>query len=419
MAATMSLDTASLVVQPGAEASCQVQVRNTGQVVDQFAVEVLGDAAAWSTVDPPVVNLLPGGATSVTVRFHPPRSPAVRAGAVPFGVLVRSREDADGSVVEEGVIEVAPFAELAADLVPSISRGRRRGDHLLAVDNLGNHPLDVELTVEEPGDVLRFDLDRPALRIEPGTAGFARLRVRPVGLFTRGPDRTHPFQVIVRQPDLQPLALPGSLVQRALLPKWLLPALGVLLALLAAAIVLWFTVLKPAVKSAAREAATEQAQQVTAATQEARQRAMAAEQKAGVAEQKADKAVSATGAGTPGGGGPNQPGTAAVAFRIASNAGPGTFNRFSADPPQPADKTLLVTDLVLQNPFGDSGIVQILRGEDEVLLEVGLNNFRDLDYHYVQALRFTPDKPVMFAVRCQNPAGNCRPSASFSGRLEG
>lgn len=415
----MSLDTASLVVQPGAEASCQVQVRNTGQVVDQFAVEVLGDAAAWSTVDPPVVNLLPGGATSVTVRFHPPRSPAVRAGAVPFGVLVRSREDADGSVVEEGVVEVAPFAELAADLVPSTSRGRRRGDHLLAVDNLGNHPLDVELTVEEPGDVLRFDLDRPALRIEPGTAEFARLRVRPVGLFTRGPDRTHPFQVIVRQPDLQPLALPGSLVQRALLPKWLLPALGVLLALLAAAIVLWFTVLKPAVKSAAREAATEQAQQVTAVAQDARQRVMAA-------EKKVDDAISARTPqpgtpqpGTPGGGGPNQPGAAAVAFRIASNAGPGTFNRFSADPPLPADKTLLVTDLVLQNPFGDSGIVQILRGEDEVLLEVGLNNFRDLDYHYVQALRFTPDKPVMFAVRCQNPAGNCRPSASFSGRLEG
>ncbi|MDQ3029804.1 MAG: hypothetical protein M3R09_07225 [Actinomycetota bacterium] len=83
---------------------------------------------------------------------------------------------------------------------------------------------------------------------------------------------------------------------------------------------------------------------------------------------------------------------------------------------------------MLQNPFGDSGILRIIRevsreGEDPeqtVLLEVGLNNFRDLDYHFVQPLRFQPGETIVLAVNCQTPPprARCTPSASFSGRID-
>ena len=59
---------------------------------------------------------------------------------------------------------------------------------------------------------------------------------------------------------------------------------------------------------------------------------------------------------------------------------------------------------------------------DKVVLETGLANYRDLDYHYVNALRVEPGQPVVVAVNCTTPgngAKQCTPSVSFSGRLLG
>ncbi|HEU0090023.1 MAG TPA: hypothetical protein VFQ77_20620 [Pseudonocardiaceae bacterium] len=107
-------------------------------------------------------------------------------------------------------------------------------------------------------------------------------------------------------------------------------------------------------------------------------------------------------------------------------------DRIAGRTDQVAGRTLAISDLVLQNPSGDSGM-HVMRvagqGEDQqetVLLEVGLDNFLDLDYHFFEPLRFKPGEKIMLAVNCQNPpppgdrdeAENCRPSASFSGYLE-
>ena len=94
------------------------QVRNDGSVVDVFAVDVVGEAAGWASVDPPSVNLYPGAQGTAEVRFMPPRSTAVTAGSKVFGVRVRSQEDPGFSVVEEGVVDVEPFTELGATVVP-------------------------------------------------------------------------------------------------------------------------------------------------------------------------------------------------------------------------------------------------------------------------------------------------------------
>jgi hypothetical protein len=78
----------------------------------------------------------------------------------------------------------------------------------------------------------------------------------------------------------------------------------------------------------------------------------------------------------------------------------------------------------MQNPRGDAGTLVIKRG-DQVLLETGLANFRDLDYHFLEPLTFSPDNPLTIEVSCQTPGapepptGKCRPSVSFSGRLSG
>jgi hypothetical protein len=57
--ALLELEPRTVAATPGDHATVQVRVRNSGSVVDQFNLEVLGDAKAWSTVDPPTLLFFP------------------------------------------------------------------------------------------------------------------------------------------------------------------------------------------------------------------------------------------------------------------------------------------------------------------------------------------------------------------------
>ena len=77
-----------------------------------------------------------------------------------------------------------------------------------------------------------------------------------------------------------------------------------------------------------------------------------------------------------------------------------------------------LTDLVLQNPQGDTGRLRVKRG-DEVLYETALENFRDLDFHYVAPYIFE-GKDLVVEVDCKNPdpAVPCRDAVSVVGFLK-
>ncbi len=445
MGAITSLEHRNITVRPGGEANCSVLVRNTGTVVDQFTVDVLGDAKAWARVDPGTVNLLPDEESTVVISFRPPMSPDTAAGPMPFGVRVNSREDRAGSVIEEGTLEVERFTDIRLELVPRRPRGRRQAKCEVAVDNLGNYPVSLDLDAIDPDRNLRFRPEHTALTLQSGTTTFVGLVVHPEQAFLRGPDRTYPFQVRATGQGLTPTVAEGAMLQQPLLPKWLPLALAALLALVIALVALWFTVFKTSIQSTARQAAAKQVQQVAKTANDAKQQADVAEKVAsGVIPPRIGPHVpppgSPSGANQPPTSAsaapstppstPNVPGGAAaqdaISFRLAADAKRAANNNdFTAYPSDlPADKTALISDLVLQNPFGDSGILQILRKgvdkKDTVLLEVGLNNFRDLDYHFVEPLLFKPGEKIVLAVNCQNPAGqaNCKPSVSFSGRID-
>ncbi len=433
MGASATLSPSVTTAVPGHEVTCPVVVVNTGTVVDQFTVTVVGDAAPWTTVDPPVVGLMPGQSATVTLRFAPPRQADTPAGPVPFAVRVASQEEPHGSVVEEGTVEVAAFAEVALELSPTTVEGATTARFEVVVDNAGNHPVDVELRHEDQGDGLDFRAERSRFTLDAGTAAFIALRVRPRKRFLRGPSVRHQFRVHAVHSGGDPLVADGVMVQRQLLPKWLVPALIALLLLAGLLVALWFAVLRPAVKSAATAAAAEQATELKAQAQQAGQEAAQAKEQAAEVEQKANKALEAAGFDL---GNLDAPPTTTVPpapaaaqptdFRIAANVPIGTnTTTFREIPYTPGDgsQALLLTDLILQNPGGHTGLMRVLRefeGERTVLLEFGLANFRDHDYHWVQPLRFAPGERIILAVNCQNPApaGNCTPAASFSGLLE-
>ncbi|BCJ31904.1 hypothetical protein Asera_60120 [Actinocatenispora sera] len=428
MAAVVRLTEGNVTAEPGSEASCSVRIRNAGPVVDRFAVELVGAARGWTDVEPSVVSLLPGAEDQVVLTFRPPRSSAVGAGSMPFGVKVRSSEDPESSRVEEGELTVQPFTDLGAELIPRTSRGSRTGRHELVVDNNGNHPLTVEIHAADPDRLLDFRIAPALLDLAPGTATFIKLRAQPTRRFLRGDNRTLPFQAFVTAPDVEATTADGAMLQHALLPKSTMKAVALALAVVTALVVLWFTVLKPQVHSEATKAVQQQSAQLSAEANSAKQHAAEAQAQASRAARSAQQAGASPSGGaspTPSGARGAAAGTlensdskTAIDFRITTSVAPGRPGSFTtASHDQPKKTVLWITDMVLQNPQGDTGTLQVRRGRI-VLFEFGLANFRDLDYHFVQPLRFTRTDRVTLAVDCQNPgATKCTPSAYLDGQL--
>ena len=371
-----SLETKTVSVEPGNVASLRVKVQNNGQIVDEFVVDVLGDAASWASSNPPMVRLFPGQEEVVTVTFQPPRAAGVRSGDVPFAVRVQPRQDTAGSTVEEGVVSVAAFVEATAELVPRNSRGSRSGVHEVAVDNRGNASLHATLAAGDPDKQLDFKFSPESLVVGAGTAGFARLRVRPRQTFWRGQPRARAFQVRVQPEGRPPINLDGTLVQGPLISRWMLPATLGLIAALIAVSVLWFLALKPGIESVARNA---------------------------VISPSPVAAVSGGGGGGGGGGAKSpSPGPATAAppassgINFARRLAPGQ-NQFKA----PAAVTLYVTDLVFQNPGSESGQVESLTRDGQVLLSENTDNYRDLDYHFVTPIQVNPNQTIALQGGCK------------------
>ena len=434
MGATATLSAPALAVMPGEEATTEIRVRNNGGVVDQIVLDVLGDAGSFAAVEPNVLNLFPGAEGTATISFRPPKAAKTPAGLVPYGVRVWSKEDPEGSSVQEGELDVGGFIDTTAELLPRTSRGRRKGRHELAVDNRGNQTVQANVSVVDPDELVTARVEPATLVIPPGSAVFQTIVIVPKRRFLKGPAKTIPFQVIVSGEGQPPVAADGAMVQEQVLPKWLLPAALIALAALVAGFVLWQTLLKPRIESAARAAADEQ-------TEEVADQAEVAQEAAAAAEESAANAAEAVGAGSgsgsgssdgsaegdtsdDGGLGPSSApaGSAATDFRLTGEFEPSASfeSPGSAEFDVPDGQVLQITDIVFQNPGADTGRLRVLR-DDTVLFEIGLANFRDYDYHFVTPLEFTADQNVVIAVQCVSgatPGSSCTPAASFTGYTE-
>ncbi|WP_157641180.1 hypothetical protein [Longispora albida] len=397
-----------LEVVPGGQVTCELTLRNNGTVVEEYRFEIAGDAAPWTTTEPPVVSLYPGSETTVLIVFQPPRSARVPAGDVPFAVRVMPGEHPELGVAPEGVIRVLPYADLTAEIIPRTSKGRR-ARHEVAIDNRGNLPIVANLTGADPDDKLTVTPRPGILTVAPGEAVFATVIARARRRHWRGEPLTHPFHVIVSTEDTPPITLDAAIVQSAVFSRGAMRALAALVALVIACVAAWYLLLKPAVKTTARESVKEPLSQVAG--------------QAAAAEKKADEALAKSGGG--GGGGtptpapspstsvPPKPVDAGYRYRLettVTNGATGTSTLTLG-----AKTSLSITDLVFEAPQGDAGKIELLV-DGSVLMTLSPANFRDLDYHFGTPIEVPAGKTVVLRSACQTagPAlvgtssGSCR-----------
>lgn len=444
MSLTASLDASSVTVAPGEETTLPLQILNSGRTVEEYHFEVVGTCAAWSAMEPAVLSLYPGDSGTVSLVMRPPREATVLAGESTFGIRVMPTGDRSDTVVPEGRVTVLPFTETTAELVPRGSNGSRSGRHQLAVDNRGNTPVTVRLGAQPGTEQARVVFAAPELRIEPGHAEFAKLRVRPAKRMWRGTPVTHAFQVFAapQSPEGEeapaPVLVDGSYQQDPILPRWLPRALLTAALLILVLVGLWYALLRPAVKSAAREAVTPEAVRSAAAAD--RSKAPAEGEQGGADSGGGDSAGTDTGTGggsgpTPspgpsasggsgggdGGGGDTASGaptSAQTRVRDAVGGGPNTGTALEV----PAGQTFQLTDIVVQNPQGDAGTVTVTAGEGTRVLSLGLENFRDSDYHFVTPILVPAGGKVTMTIDCRRvgkPVGAPAPSRCSSSMFLG
>jgi hypothetical protein len=184
------------------------------------------------------------------------------------------------------------------------------------------------------------------------------------------------------------------MIQEGLIAPWMrLAALGAVAAIVAGAL-LWFLALKPAVESAARGAVAGPLAQQSAAI--------------AALQRQPQAPPGGAGAGTPN---PGQA-TGGSGGAPAAAPGPGFSRRLTVGSAQyqvPAGTTLFITDIVFQNPNGEQGTISLERDGNALLVE-NLQNFRDLDFHFVMPVSANARQTIQLGVSC---GGNSCPNASL------
>jgi hypothetical protein len=400
MSTLASLDNTAPTVTPGGEVRCTVRVRNGGEIVESYRFQVVGDPGQFAAVEPPTISLYPAAEGTATVAFRVPRGSRMIATDLPFAVRVLPTERPQFATAAEGVLRVLPFRELSGELLPRTSRGYRTAKHEIAIDNKGNTPVTVALSATDPDQALATRVTPANVTVPPGQAIFAEVRLRHQRLLWRGQPVTRPFRVVAApvpvamgpgspmgpgvQPVTPPMTYDASTVQRPLISSATLKKLIAGLAVLAVLAAAWFLLLRPAVQSAAKDA---------------------------VAPKNATQPLGGGGGG--GGGGGSSPGGSGAGptsgpsgtetpfnHRLGAQAGAGgqATDQFTV-----ANKTtFLLTDLVLQNPQGDTGRVDVLVN-NQIILTMSLANFRDQDYHLVTPVEAGAGQAVSIHTNCTQP----------------
>jgi hypothetical protein len=222
-------------VAPGNAKSATFSVKNLGNQVEEFRLSVAGPT--WIVVDPVVMGVYPGDEVTGTIQAAPPRKPSSVAGVTPFRLTATSsvhRPSVSSSAA--GRVDVAPYYELAPELVPTSSNGRGLTHHHIELDNRGNVPLRIELNSTDVADGLRLGV--PAVA-DVGPGQVVEVPVSVYGTrrwFGRPEPKT--FSIIAEAP--KPLAanrLSGTRIVAPVFPRWV-PAVaaGLVVAAVAAAV---------------------------------------------------------------------------------------------------------------------------------------------------------------------------------------
>ncbi len=135
-------------VAPGSSADVDVDVVNTGPVIDGITARVIGLPEQQVRTHPPVLALFPESAGRLTVSLELPS--AYPAGRHPLTVEIFSRQDGVAAEYVDLDLLVPTRPDFRMAVRPEVVRAHRTGRFVLTLTNSGNVPLTVSLAATDP-----------------------------------------------------------------------------------------------------------------------------------------------------------------------------------------------------------------------------------------------------------------------------
>jgi hypothetical protein len=218
----------------GLPVELQANIRNAGDTVDQYSIEVENLDPSWFTITEQSVALFPGDSAPIVIRIHPPKNSQTRAGSYKF--VVRARSHADPSIVgtTKGEVVVGGYTNFQMELAPKRATGYR-GKYRLMLQNGGNGEANLELSGRDPEMNLSYRF-RPSNPVVPaGSKNVVPVTIKPQGMRLVGQQTTHRFIINARPTDgdeKDAKEVQGELVHKPLFRGWKWPVVLLLLGLL-------------------------------------------------------------------------------------------------------------------------------------------------------------------------------------------
>jgi hypothetical protein len=399
-------------VTPGETTLIALTVGNLGSSTESFALSPTGLAAGWTTIRPAYVTLFGGSEQTVDVEVRPPRLPTTTAGPNALGIRIVPHGDPDAVEMCETTLHVTPTYDRTINMLQPALRSRRRATYELMLENQGNTQASCRLHLIDPSRRIDGDFDPPAVGVEPGGSTLVRLKVRAGRRQWERRSRSIPFQVEADQQGTPTVSGQASFVQAPVIPERIGWRLVFLVLLIGAFWGAWTGLVRPEIRRAADRAVARRVVPAPVVTIPAITVPgqpvvvpVATTTTTIVTDRPATGASGATG----------EP----IAIPLPTGAAVGQTDTQIYT--VPGDQNLEVTDILVQNTFGDDGIVSLRIGEK--LLQWSLASFDGIDVNqrFVTALQVLPGQTITLEVTCTQVGrqgdSTCSPNVLISGRL--
>lgn len=386
-------------VEPGSRLVVALLVTNLGNTTESFVLAPTGMAAGWTNIRPAYITLFGGSSESVDVEVLAPRLPSTTAGPTALGVRIVPQTDPDDVVTTEMTLHVAATHDRRLTVLQPAVRSRRRATFEVMIENLGNAQASCRMHLAEPTSRLDGDFDPPAVGVEPGGSSLVRVKVRARRNQWERRSRSIPFAIEADQQGTATVSADATFVQAPVLPERLWTRLAGVVAVGAVLAGLWFGVITPEIRRAAERAVADlPAPSITAAP----------------GPEASVPAITVVPTIAPAG-------DLGEPFSSSLPSGAKVSEQSTQTYTVPEGSALLVTQFIVQNPFGDEGSAVLRLGT--IPFEYDLANLDGVDANqgFVDPVQLNPGDTITFVVTCaaigRAGAETCSPSATVIGRM--
>lgn len=243
----LSLQPPPIAFPPGAHASAELSISNTGTERAFYKVEVSGVPKNWVRLDRPRLMVEGGESAQVIINVRPTRIPESTPGYYTLTVAVQ--DETTPQIIAQATTRIHVLAYTGFGMAlehHTLIHGDRFRLHL---HNQGNDNLTLTISNSDKTPDVELELiSSSQVTIPPGQRLVIQGTLKAAKPNWLGKTQTHPFHLMVRSHDKSGFlaVTEGKLIQPALLPSWSpYAAVGVLLALIFGVLTLFGVLFAP------------------------------------------------------------------------------------------------------------------------------------------------------------------------------